>query len=103
MIGLVQRDEALGMFRRPKDLGRVLDPDDRVEIIWVPGAWEIPLAAKKAAESGRFAAIIACGAVIRGATAHFDYVAGGVSSGAAAVSVETGIPVMEVTPQVVYG
>lgn len=71
-----------------------IDPDDRVDVFWVPGAWEIPLACKKAAESGQYAAIIACGAVIRGSTAHFDYVAGGVSSGAAAVSVDSGIPVM---------
>ena len=71
-----------------------IDADDRVDVLWVPGAWEIPLACKRAAESGQYVAIIACGAVIRGATAHFDYVAGGVSSGAAAVSVDTGIPVM---------
>ena len=71
-----------------------IDADDRVDVLWVPGAWESPLACKRAAESGQYVAIIACGAVIRGATAHFDYVAGGVSSGAAAVSVDTGIPVM---------
>ena len=71
-----------------------IDPESRVDVVWVPGAWEIPLACKTLAESGGYAAIVACGAVIRGATAHFDYVAGGVSSGAAAVSVDTGVPVM---------
>lgn len=66
--------------------------DDRIEAVWVPGAWEIPLAARALARSGRFSAIVALGAVIRGATPHFDYVAGGVSSGLASVGLETGVP-----------
>ncbi|HEY9679451.1 MAG TPA: 6,7-dimethyl-8-ribityllumazine synthase [Drouetiella sp.] len=67
--------------------------DDRaVEIMWCPGAFEIPLVAKTAAASGRFDAIICLGAVIRGATAHFDFVSGQNAAGIASVSVETGVP-----------
>lgn len=66
--------------------------DDRIEAVWVPGAWEIPLAVRALARSGRFSAVIALGAVIRGATPHFDYVAGGVSSGVGSVALETGVP-----------
>ena len=67
--------------------------DDRsIEIIWCPGAFEIPLVAKQAALSGRFDAIICLGAIIRGATPHFDYVAGQSASGIAAIAVETGVP-----------
>lgn len=66
--------------------------DDRIEAVWVPGAWEIPVAARALARSGRFSAVIALGAVIRGATPHFDYVAGGVSSGVASIALETGVP-----------
>ncbi len=67
-------------------------PDAQV-VAWVPGAWEIPLACKKAAESGKFDCIIAVGAVIRGGTPHFDYVASEVSKGIAQVSMQTGLPV----------
>lgn len=66
--------------------------DDRIEAVWVPGAWEIPVAARAMARSGRFAAVITLGAVIRGATPHFDYVAGGVASGVGSVALETGVP-----------
>lgn len=66
--------------------------DDHIEAVWVPGAWEIPVAVRAMARSGRFAAVIALGAVIRGATPHFDYVAGGVSSGVSSVALETGVP-----------
>ena len=65
-----------------------------VGVVWVPGAYEIPLAAKRLALSGRYDAVITLGAVIRGSTAHFDYVAGGVSSGVSAVSLETNVPVI---------
>ena len=65
-----------------------------VDVAWVPGAYEVPLAAKRFALSGRYDAVITLGAVIRGATAHFDYVAGGVSSGVSAVSLETSVPVI---------
>ncbi|SHI67277.1 6,7-dimethyl-8-ribityllumazine synthase [Geosporobacter subterraneus DSM 17957] len=65
-----------------------------IEIAWVPGAFEIPLAAKKMAKSGKYDAIICLGAVIRGSTSHFDYVASEVSKGIASVSLDTEIPVI---------
>ena len=64
-----------------------------VEVFKVPGAFEIPLVAKKLARSGRYNAVICLGAVIRGATPHFDYVANEVSKGIATVSLETEVPV----------
>ncbi len=64
-----------------------------IEVVKVPGAHEIPLVAQKMAESGKYDAIIALGAVIRGATPHFDYVAGECAKGLAAVSQRTGMPV----------
>lgn len=64
-----------------------------IDLFRVPGAFEIPLAAKKAVASGRYDAVICLGAVIRGSTPHFDYVANEVSKGIAAVSLEAGIPV----------
>ncbi|MGH7459114.1 MAG: 6,7-dimethyl-8-ribityllumazine synthase [Longimicrobiaceae bacterium] len=67
--------------------------DDKIEVFRVPGAWEIPALLQRAAESGRFDALIALGAVIRGATPHFDYVAGGAAQGAAAVAAASGVPV----------
>jgi len=67
---------------------------DDVTVAWVPGAFEVPTAAKWAASSGRFDAVICLGAVIRGDTAHFEYVAGGAAEGIAAVSRETGVPVI---------
>jgi 6,7-dimethyl-8-ribityllumazine synthase len=66
--------------------------DDAIEVAWVPGAWEIPAVLRRMAESGRFDAVIALGAVIRGATPHFDYVCSGVANGVAAVGAETGVP-----------
>ena len=68
--------------------------DDDIEISWVPGAFEIPLVAKKMAESKKYGAVICLGAVIKGATPHFDYVSSEVSKGIANVSLETGIPVI---------
>ena len=65
-----------------------------IQLAWVPGAFEIPLAASKMAKSGRYDAVICLGAVIRGATSHYDYVCNEVSKGIAAVSLESGIPVM---------
>ncbi|MEM1268633.1 MAG: 6,7-dimethyl-8-ribityllumazine synthase [Bacteroidota bacterium] len=67
------------------------DPDEAV-VAWCPGAFEIPLVARKMAETGRFDAVICLGAVIRGATSHYDLVAGGVGSGVAAVADSTGVP-----------
>lgn len=67
--------------------------EEEVEIAWVPGAFEIPLAAKKMAKSGKYDAVICLGAVIRGSTPHFDYVSNEVSKGIAAVSLGTETPV----------
>ncbi|MBN2124530.1 MAG: 6,7-dimethyl-8-ribityllumazine synthase [Deltaproteobacteria bacterium] len=67
--------------------------EDAVALIRVPGAFEIPLAAKRLAGSGKFDAVICLGAVIRGSTPHFEYVAAEVAKGVAAVSLETGVPV----------
>jgi 6,7-dimethyl-8-ribityllumazine synthase len=68
--------------------------DEDVEIAWVPGAFETPLIAKKMAESKKYDAVLCLGAVIRGATPHFDYVCAEASKGIANVSLNTGIPVM---------
>ncbi|MBA3635516.1 MAG: 6,7-dimethyl-8-ribityllumazine synthase [Rubrobacteraceae bacterium] len=65
-----------------------------VDVVWVPGSYEIPVVARELALSGRYDAIVCLGAVIRGATAHFDYVAGGVSGGISNVALETGVPVI---------
>lgn len=65
-----------------------------IEAAWVPGAFEIPLVAQKMAESKKYDAVICLGAVIRGSTPHFDYVAGEVTKGIAMVSLEAGIPVI---------
>ena len=65
-----------------------------IEVIKVPGAFEIPLAARKIAQSGRYDAIICTGAVIRGATPHFDLISSGVAKGVAKVALEAGIPVV---------
>lgn len=65
-----------------------------VDVAWVPGAHEIPLAAKKMALSGKYDAIVCLGTVIRGATAHFDYVAGGAANGIVSVSLETDVPII---------
>lgn len=64
-----------------------------IDVARVPGAFEIPLAAKKMAQTGNYDALICLGAVIRGSTPHFDYVAAEVSKGVAHVSLETGVPV----------
>lgn len=66
--------------------------DSEIEIMWCPGAFEIPLVAKTAATTGRFDAVICLGAVIKGATPHFDHVAGQNASGIAQISMETGVP-----------
>lgn len=65
----------------------------QITLVKVPGAFEIPMAAKRLADTGKYDAIVCLGAVIRGATAHFDYVAAEVSKGIASISLETGIPV----------
>lgn len=67
---------------------------DDIDIVWVPGAFEIPLMAQKLAKSGRYDGLITLGAVIRGETAHFDYICSGVTQGVAQVELETGVPTM---------
>lgn len=68
--------------------------EDDIHVAWVPGAFEIPLIASKMVKSGKYDAVICLGAVIRGATSHYDYVCNEVSKGIAAVSLESGVPVM---------
>lgn len=66
--------------------------DEDVDIAWVPGAFEIPFAAMKLAESGKYDAVITLGTVIRGSTPHFDYVCNEAAKGVASVSLKTGVP-----------
>lgn len=68
--------------------------EENIDIVWAPGAFEIPLVAQKLAKTGRYDAIICLGAVIRGSTPHFDYVSSEVTKGVASVSLDTGIPVV---------
>ena len=68
--------------------------EEDVTVAWVPGAFEIPVVAKKMAKSGKYDAVICLGAVIRGATSHYDYECNEVSKGVASVSLETEIPVL---------
>ncbi len=68
--------------------------EEEVRVAWVPGAFEIPLIASKMAKSGHYDAVICLGAVIRGSTSHYDYVCNEVSKGIAAISLESGIPVL---------
>lgn len=65
-----------------------------VDVVWVPGAFEIPLVAKKLADTKKYDAIITLGTVIRGATTHYDYVCNEVAKGVASISLQTGIPVI---------
>lgn len=67
---------------------------DAIDIAYVPGSFEIPLVARRLAESGRYAAIVCLGAVIRGETPHFEHVAGQASAGVARASYETGVPII---------
>ena len=67
---------------------------DAIDVAWCPGAFEIPLVAQQMAQTGTYDAVLCLGAVIRGATAHFDYVASGVASGCQQVALATGVPVM---------
>ncbi len=68
--------------------------DNDIHLAWVPGAFEIPVIAKRMAESGKYDAVICLGAVIRGATSHYDYVCSEVSKGVAQVGLNSGIPVL---------
>ncbi len=75
-------------------LGRHSADDKKITVIWVPGSFEIPYAASKIARSEKFDAVICLGAVIRGDTPHFDYIASEVTKGIARISLDTGIPVI---------
>ena len=66
--------------------------DGDIDVAWVPGAFEIPIVAKKMAESGKYDAVLCLGAVIRGSTTHYDYVCNEVSKGVAQVGLHTGVP-----------
>ena len=86
-------------FITNKLLGGALDTlhrhetaDGDIDVAWVPGAFEIPVVAKKMAESGKYDAMICLGAVIRGSTTHYDYVCNEVSKGVAQVGLQTGVP-----------
>ena len=68
--------------------------EEDIEVAWTPGSFEIPLIAQKMAESKRYSAVICLGAIIRGGTPHFDYVAAEASKGIAKVSLDTGVPVI---------
>ncbi len=68
--------------------------DDEITVVWTPGSWEIPLVAKKMASSSKYDAVIALGAVIRGGTPHFEYVAAEAAKGVAQAGMETGVPVL---------
>ena len=88
-------------FITSKLLGGALDAlhrhetkEDDIDVAWVPGAFEIPIVAKKMAESGKYDAVICLGAVIRGDTDHYTYVCNEVSKGLAAVGLESGLPVL---------
>lgn len=81
-------DGALSALRR-----HGLD-DASITVAWVPGAFELPLAARRLAASGEFDAVVCLGAVIRGATAHFEHVAGQAAAGAARAAFDTGVPVI---------
>ncbi|MEN0062936.1 MAG: 6,7-dimethyl-8-ribityllumazine synthase [Myxococcota bacterium] len=69
-------------------------PEDQIDLFWVPGAMEVPVVCSRAAKSGRYDAVIALGAVIRGATPHFDVVVNAVAGGCAHISLETDVPVI---------
>ncbi len=105
---LIPQDVKIGIvvarfneFITTKLLGGAMDglerhnvPKENIDVAWVPGAFEIPLIAKKMANSKKYDAVICLGAVIRGATSHYDYVCNEVSKGIASVSLSAEIPVM---------
>ena len=68
--------------------------EDAIDLVWVPGSYEIPLVARRLAGSGKYAAVVCLGAVIRGDTDHYDYVAGGAANGIAQAALATGVPVI---------
>ena len=68
--------------------------EENIDVVWTPGAFEIPIVAKKCAKSGKYNAIITLGAIIKGSTSHYDYVCAELSKGIAQVSLETEVPVL---------
>lgn len=80
-----------GAMAKLKELGC---PEDRVDVVWVPGSFEIPLIARSGAETGKYAAVLCLGAVIRGETSHDEHVASGCVSGIQKAMQETGVPMM---------
>jgi len=74
-------------------LGKCGIDSDSVDVVWVPGSFELPLAAKRLAESGRYDAIACLGCVLRGETPHFDYVAGQAAAGIGRAGLDTGVPI----------
>ena len=70
-----------------------VDTDDRLDLVWVPGAFELPMTAKRLAATGRFDVVICLGAIIRSATPHFDFVAAETARGIASVGLHSGVPV----------
>lgn len=87
-IGSKLLEGALDTFKR---LGV---KDENIDVIWVPGAFEIPLSAKYAADTKKYSAIVTLGAIIKGATSHYDYVCAELSKGIASVSMNSGVPVL---------
>jgi 6,7-dimethyl-8-ribityllumazine synthase len=68
--------------------------DENVDVAWVPGSFEVPVVARRLATSGTYAAVVCLGAIIRGATSHFDYVAGQAAAGVARAALDSGVPVI---------
>ena len=87
-IGNKLLDGAIDTFKR------LNVKDENIDVVYVPGAFEIPLSAKIMAQSKKYNAIVALGAIIKGATSHYDYVCAELSKGIASVSIETKVPVM---------
>ena len=95
VVGRFNELISMRLYEGALDCLRRHDVDDGdVDAAWVPGAFELPLVAKRLAESGKYDAVICLGAVIRGGTPHFDYVAGEAAKGIAKVSLDTGVPVV---------
>ena len=82
LLGAVEELEARGVTKQ------------HIEVAWVPGAFELPVVAKKLAQTGHYDAVVCLGAVIRGETAHFDFVAGEAARGIARTAMETGVPIL---------
>ncbi len=96
VVGAVQRaGDRVAPGRLPRHVRLATAcPTDRIDVAWVPGSFEIPLVARKLAASGRYAAVICLGCVIRGETAHFDHVAGQAAAGVMQAGLATGVPVI---------